>query len=83
MNNEVYLDYNGSAPLDPRVAETTVPLLQNGVGNASSSHHFGQRQAAFAESATRMPSTLWTPPSSWGWARTWSRRSGSGVPRRS
>ena len=43
---EIYLDYNASAPLDPRVAEEMLPALTDGVGNASSAHRFGQRQAA-------------------------------------
>ena len=46
MLKHVYLDYNGSTPLDPRVAEMMVPILVNGVGNASSVHRMGQRQAA-------------------------------------
>ena len=48
---EVYLDYNASAPLDPRVAEAMLPVLTEGVGNASSSHRFGQRQAAAVDEA--------------------------------
>ena len=48
---EVYLDYNGSAPLDPRVAEVMVPTLSEGVGNASSTHRFGRRQAAAVDEA--------------------------------
>lgn len=47
----VYLDYNGSAPLDPRVAEIMVPILTDGFGNASSTNRFGQRQAAAVEDA--------------------------------
>ena len=47
----VYLDYNGSAPLDPRVAEVMVPILSEGVGNASSTHRFGRRQAAAVDEA--------------------------------
>ena len=42
----VYLDYNGSAPLDPRVAEIMVPILTEGIGNASSIHRFGRQQNA-------------------------------------
>ena len=48
---EIYLDYNGSAPLDPRVARAMVPVLTEGSGNASSTHVFGQRQAALVENA--------------------------------
>ena len=48
---EVYLDYNASSPLDPRVAETMIPVLTDGVGNASSTHRFGCRQAAAVDEA--------------------------------
>ena len=43
--SEVYLDYNGSAPLDPRVAEVMLRVLTEGIGNASAVHQFGRRQA--------------------------------------
>lgn len=48
---EVYLDYNGSAPLDPRVADAMVPILTEGVGNASSIHRCGRRQRAAVDEA--------------------------------
>ena len=48
---EVYLDYNGSAPLDPRVADAMVPTLKEGIGNASSIHRFGRRQHAAVDDA--------------------------------
>lgn len=48
---EVYLDYNGSSPLDPRVAEVMASAFAQGIGNASSSHRFGRRQAAAADEA--------------------------------
>lgn len=47
----VYLDYNGSAPLDPRVTEIMVPILKEGIGNASSIHRFGRRQNAAVDEA--------------------------------
>lgn len=47
----VYLDYNGSAPLDPRVLEAMLPYLTKGIGNASSSHRFGRFQAAATDEA--------------------------------
>ncbi len=56
--HEVYLDYNGSAPLDPRVAEAMLPALQSGIGNASSVHRFGQRQAAAVDSARERVAAL-------------------------
>ena len=48
---EVYLDYNASAPLDPRVLEAMAPILTGSVGNASSVHRFGRRQAAAVDEA--------------------------------
>ena len=48
---EVYLDYNASSPLDPRVAEAMMPILADSVGNASSVHRFGRRQAAAVDDA--------------------------------
>ena len=48
---DVYLDYNASAPLDPRVFEAMVPVLSGEVGNASSVHQFGRRQAATVDEA--------------------------------
>ena len=48
---QIYLDYNASAPLDPRVVEEMLPVLTTGVGNASSAHRFGQRQAGAVELA--------------------------------
>ena len=48
---EVYLDYNASSPLDPRVAGAMMPMLTVAVGNASSVHRFGRRQAAAVDDA--------------------------------
>ena len=47
----VYLDYNGSGPLDPRVAEIMVPILTDGMGNASSVHRFGRQQSLAIDEA--------------------------------
>ena len=47
----VYLDYNASAPLDARVFEAMAPVLSGEVGNASSVHRFGRRQAAAVDEA--------------------------------
>ena len=55
---EVYLDYNGSAPLDPRVADEMLPVLTDGVGNASSAHRFGRRQAGAVEIAREQVAAL-------------------------
>ncbi|GAB4376302.1 MAG: hypothetical protein Kow0042_22470 [Calditrichia bacterium] len=37
----VYLDYNATTPIDPRVADSMIPYLYNHFGNPSSSHVFG------------------------------------------
>ena len=47
----VYLDYNGSAPIDPRVVEIMMAAITDGTGNASSTHRFGRRQAAAVDEA--------------------------------
>ena len=47
----IYLDYNGSAPLDPRVAEVMRQALTEGLGNASAIHRFGRRQTAAVDEA--------------------------------
>ncbi|MBL1102027.1 cysteine desulfurase family protein [Streptomyces coffeae] len=38
----VYLDYNATTPVDPRVAEAMLPYLTDFFGNPSSSHPFSQ-----------------------------------------
>jgi cysteine desulfurase len=47
----IYLDHNATTPLDPRVLEAMVPVLQEGFGNASSVHWFGQRARAAVDGA--------------------------------
>ncbi|GGW59664.1 cysteine desulfurase [Streptomyces lucensis JCM 4490] len=49
----VYLDYNATTPVDPRVAEAMLPYLTEFFGNPSSSHPFSQepRQALAAARA--------------------------------
>ncbi|WP_419850292.1 cysteine desulfurase family protein [Candidatus Poriferisocius sp.] len=58
VQHEVYLDYNGSAPLDPRVAEAMLPVLLEGIGNASAVHRFGCRQAAAVDHAREQVAAL-------------------------
>ena len=50
----LYLDYNATTPLDPRVAELMVQILQTEVGNAgSTSHDYGLRAKRHVEHARR------------------------------
>ena len=37
----VYLDYNATTPIDPRVAEVMLPFINQHFGNPSSSHAYG------------------------------------------
>jgi cysteine desulfurase len=37
----VYLDYNATTPVDPRVVDAMLPYLSGGFGNPSSDHHYG------------------------------------------
>lgn len=41
MNRPIYLDYNATTPVDPRVAEAMIPFLGERFGNASSAHMYG------------------------------------------
>ncbi len=38
----IYLDYNATTPVDPRVAEAMLPFLHTHFGNPSSSHAYGR-----------------------------------------
>ncbi|MBC8366300.1 cysteine desulfurase [bacterium] len=39
----IYLDYNATTPVDPRVAEAMLPYLTEHFGNPSSSHVYGRK----------------------------------------
>lgn len=41
-NGPIYLDYNATTPVDPRVAGAALPYLIAHFGNPSSTHHYGQ-----------------------------------------
>jgi cysteine desulfurase len=42
MGGPIYLDYNATTPVDPRVADALRPYLSTFFGNPSSSHPYGQ-----------------------------------------
>jgi cysteine desulfurase len=41
LNSPIYLDYNGTTPIDPEVAGAITPYLSEYFGNPSSSHAYG------------------------------------------
>jgi cysteine desulfurase len=47
----IYLDYNATTPIDPRVAEAMTPFLTGGFGNPSSTHAEGRRAKSALEKA--------------------------------
>ncbi|MBI5330446.1 MAG: cysteine desulfurase [Betaproteobacteria bacterium] len=46
MTGPIYLDYNATTPVDPRVLEAMLPWLREGYGNPSSDHIFGRAAKA-------------------------------------
>ena len=49
----IYLDYNATTPIDPRVADAMLPYLYEKFGNPSSSHAFGADAKLGVERARR------------------------------
>lgn len=47
----IYLDYNATTPIDPRVVDAMVPYLTTHFGNPSSSHAYARRARAAVEAA--------------------------------
>jgi cysteine desulfurase len=42
LDSAIYLDYNGTTPIDPEVAQAIVPYLTDHFGNPSSAHAYGR-----------------------------------------
>lgn len=51
MTEPIYLDYNATTPVDPRVVEAALPYLTRHFGNPSSSHFYGRAPRAAVAAA--------------------------------
>ncbi|MFF9627272.1 cysteine desulfurase family protein [Streptomyces griseosporeus] len=59
----VYLDYNATTPVDPRVAEAMAPYLTDFFGNPSSSHPYGETpRSALAQARTQVADLIGAEP---------------------
>jgi hypothetical protein len=55
----IYLDYNATTPVDPRVAEAALPYLTHHFGNPSSGHRYAdQPRAALAAARTQVANPI-------------------------
>jgi cysteine desulfurase len=54
----IYLDYNATAPIDPRVAEVMMPFVNQHYGNPSSGHILGVTTKKAVENARRQVAEL-------------------------
>lgn len=50
-DSPIYLDYNATTPIDPRVVEAMLPFLRVHFGNPSSDHVYGRRAKAAVANA--------------------------------
>lgn len=61
--NQIYLDYAATTPLDPRVVEVMQPYFSEEFGNPTSVHGYGQRaEAALEEARQRLAERLNAQP---------------------
>jgi cysteine desulfurase len=59
----IYLDYNATTPVDPRVAETAQPYLTTHFGNPSSGHDYAERpHHALAEARQQLAGLIGAQP---------------------
>lgn len=60
----IYLDYNASAPVDPRVVDLMMDIYRNNIGNADSrTHDFGNNARIIVENARKQVAGLLSVPS--------------------
>ena len=57
--SSVYLDYNATTPLDPKVREAMLPFLGDFFGNPSSIHHIGRKARSFLDDSRDRVSQIW------------------------
>mmetsp|Transcript_30249 Transcript_30249/g.74352 ORF Transcript_30249/g.74352 Transcript_30249/m.74352 type:complete len:383 (-) Transcript_30249:497-1645(-) len=53
MDAPIYLDYNATTPLDPKVQAAMLPYLQGRFGNPSSGHWYGVKEKAAVNGARK------------------------------
>ena len=58
MNAPVYLDYNATTPVDPKVADAIEPYLRQHYGNPSSTHVYGDNAHQAVEQARQQVAIL-------------------------
>ncbi|MEW5787322.1 MAG: cysteine desulfurase family protein [Pseudomonadota bacterium] len=58
MTDPIYLDYNATTPVDPRVLEAMLPWLREGYGNPSSDHVMGRQAKVAVENARAQVAAL-------------------------
>jgi cysteine desulfurase len=58
MTRPIYLDYQATTPVDPRVVEAMLPYLTSEFGNPSSAHAYGHAAAEAIETARAQVATL-------------------------
>ena len=58
MNAPIYLDYNATTPVDPRVADAIEPYLREHFGNPSSNHVYGRNAHQAVERAREQVANL-------------------------
>ena len=58
MNKKIYLDYNATTPIDPRVLESMIPYMKDMYGNPSSVHSFGGASKAALDDAREQVAEL-------------------------
>jgi cysteine desulfurase len=58
VDGPIYLDYNATTPVDPRVVEAALPYLTNHFGNPSSGHAYAHAPRAAVDLARRQVADL-------------------------